>query len=70
MSDIEHTTKAFMQFAPEAKSIQTFGGSFNAPPIASKSDLVTGQPERPCKKATAFIAKPGPSGGRPPLFRR
>ena len=70
MSDIEHATKASMQSAPEAMPTRTFGGSFNPPPLASKNDLVAGEPERSCTEATAFTAKPALSGGRPPLFRR
>jgi hypothetical protein len=70
MSDIEHATKASMQSAPEAMPIRTFGRSFNAPPLASKDDLVAGEPERSCAEATAFIAKPALSANRRPLFRR
>jgi hypothetical protein len=70
MSDIDHMMKAPMQPDPEAKLIATFGGDFNVAPLASKNDLAAGEPRKPRPKATAPIATPGPSGGRPPLFRR
>jgi len=59
-----------MQSDPEAKPIATLGGGFNAAPLASKNDLAAGEPRKPRPKVAAFIAKPGPSGGRSPLFRR
>ena len=59
-----------MQSASEAMPIRTFGGSFDAPPLASENDLVAGEPERSRTEATAFIAEMALSCGRPPLFRR
>jgi len=62
--------KARMLSAPEAKLTETFGGSFGAAPCPSKNDPAAGESEAPRPKATALVAKPGPSGGRRPLFRR
>jgi hypothetical protein len=70
MSDIDHMMKAFMQSDPEAKPIEKFGGSLSATPPISKNDLTDGESEMPCSKVTTFTAKPAPSAGRRPLFRR
>ena len=70
MSDIGHTMKALRQTASEAKPIEKLGGGFNAAALASKNDLADDESETPRSKVTAFTAKPAPSAGRPPLFRR
>jgi hypothetical protein len=70
MSDIAHMMKAPRQTASEAKPIEKFGGGFNATARASKNDLADDESEAPRSKVTAFTAKPAPSAGRPPLFRR
>jgi hypothetical protein len=70
MSDIDHTMKASTQSAPEARPIEKSGGAFNATAPASKNDLADGQSKTQRSKVTAFTAKPAPSAGRRPLFRR
>jgi hypothetical protein len=70
MSDFDHMKTASTQSAPEAEPIEKPGGSFNAAPPTSKSDLADGQSEMRRPTATAFTAKPAPSACRPPLFRR
>jgi hypothetical protein len=71
MSGIDPMMKASTQSAPEeAKPIEKCGGGFKAAPPPSKNDLADDESETSCSTATAFAAKPAPSAGRPPLFRR
>jgi hypothetical protein len=70
MSDIDHVMKASTRSAPEAEPIEEWGGSFNAAPRPSESDLAAGESEMPRSTVSAFIAKPSLSACRPPLFRR
>jgi len=70
MSNFDPMMKASTQSAPKAKPIEACDGGFNAAPPASKGDLAAGEPEIPRSTTPAFVDKPAPSGGRPPLFRR
>jgi hypothetical protein len=70
MSDINRTMKAPRRSASEAKPIERSGRGFNAAARPSQNDLADDESKTRRPKMAAFIAKPAPSGGRPPLFRR
>ena len=70
MSNIDHVMKASAQADHAAKPIERFGGGFHAISPLSKSDTADGELEMPRSAETAFAAKPTPSAGRRPLFRR
>ena len=70
MSNFAPMMKASTQSAPEAKPIEACGGSFDAAPRPSKSDLANGESEMRRSTVSAFTAKPALSACRPPLFRR
>ena len=62
--------KASAQADHEAKPIERFGGGFHAISPPSKSETTDGELEMPRSAETAFAAKPTPSAGRGPFFRR
>lgn len=70
MSNIDKVMKAPASAGREAKPVEKFGGGFNAASPPAKTDSADDETETPCSKVTAFAAKPAPSGGRRPLFRR
>jgi len=70
MTNIDHVMKAPASAGHEVEPIEKFGGGFNAASRPSKRDSADGESEMPCSKVTAFAAKPTPSAGRRPLFRR
>jgi hypothetical protein len=70
MSDIDRTMKPSTQSTPEPRPIAKLDGNLNAAGVYSKSDRTGGESDTLRPKVIAFTAKPAPSTGRRPLFRR